>query len=286
MPNGSACAIDLFVGIGRVDVLNKFMARVDLLLGNMAHRRQAAPRTRAVAWGPVRCNFTPDPLPPGLDAREVAQETLNTWMDSHVTASQEVILPLVCVRMASGKVTRAVLHPQPDLECVTSAGAEVVAIRTQLPLVPAAVRTAGSVLSVTVRPRTQRVVVHVRRAPDVTLDADAHNAALFIALTRVMNAADVALSHDTELHANVFTPRQALTRLLPDLRQLGAAKEHCKVYHCRAHPKTADEDPSLRPGAHHDDRLREQLASGFFMRAPGVAEALVASLPPELDLGV
>ena len=79
----------------------------------------------------------------------------------------------------------------------------MVAKRTQLPFVPGAARTATSTLSATVHRMAHRIVVHCTHGPHTILSDEAHIAPLFIALTRVVNAADIAVSTGTKIRANV-----------------------------------------------------------------------------------
>ena len=292
MPNGASCAVEYFKGVAVDAVRNAFDLRLDVLMGEKVHQRpEASKRTLPMAWGPVRFSgpAPPAPFQKGSSARDVAKATLEEWIRRKSTTlldRQVVVVPHIRVRMPSGKTTSHTLLRRPELESVMSAGGDVVAIRTQLPIVPGAVRTTTSTLSATVRRMAQRIVVHCTHAPDTTLSDEAHNAPLFIALTRVVNAADLALSTVTKIHANVFKPRRPLREMLSFLNGLGPEmRPHCTMYHCRAYPNAAQ--PAMaRDGAVHDEGAHAKAAAGFFEPVEGEAEALLLHVVPEEDLGV
>lgn len=290
-PNGAPCAMRCLICVPVDAVEQKFTEYLDTLLCEKVRGRpEAQKRTRPMAWGPV--NFRP-PLDAvhlaGASVRSVAKDLLRAWIDHNKVLRHgvwHVAVPRMCVRLPSGANMDRNLLPYPELESAVGAGEQVVAVRVQLPVVPAAVRTASSVLSVTVPAKSQRVVVHCTHAPDVLMSEEAHNSPLFIALTRVVDAADVALTCETQLHGNIFLPRQPLRDMLRSLRARGQERrQHWKVYHCRAWCNAAAPERA-RDSEAHDARLHAQANCGFFDALPGEGAMLLNNIVPEQDLGL
>eukprot|EP00892_Ulva_mutabilis_P002815 jgi/Ulvmu1/12534/UM090_0021.1 len=298
MLNGSACAIKCFTIKPLSYVLQAFVEHLDTLLAEKDRKAaEAAKRSRPVAWGPVRFSFNHDKMQQRLaklpammrtalreefqewgdvlgaseskcSVRRVAIAALQTWLVDNLTSSRGAVfafLPQLTVRMPSGTTREGALIPLPEVVSITAAGQDVLAVRVQLPVVPAAaVRTATSVLSVTVRPKTQRLDIHCTTARDPASDPDAHNTPVFVALTRAVNAADVAFTDATVLHENLVLPRHHPRTLMADLHALGAnTHDHCKVYHCCAWQRSPP-PPHPRDSAVHDERLLLQAAHDFF----------------------
>jgi len=153
----------------------------------------------------------------------------------------------------------------------------LVSCRVTFPLVPSAVRVATSMLSATMEHGEGRLVAHSVSTADVQLSASAHNAPLYVALTRVQNMEDLAITTDTKLHANMLKPRQPLKHLLKDVRVYG---NFVKVYHCKTAPHSAA-DHLDRGGVAHDGGLQAQLDAGMFVAHAQQVADIQAAMPQQ-----
>lgn len=222
-------------------------------------------------------------VPPGQikqPSKNAAGEELQQITPDHV------LLPRIVTALPSGRRSvPQVLYPFPEVECLRNPEMKVVAVRVQLPLAPAAVRTAASLLSMTVLPRRMRLVLHMPNVTDPNADTDAHNAPLFVALTRCVDAADVAFTTATKLHGDIFCPRQPMRGMLKAIAELnGAEAEHVSVYHCKAGVRgNGNAQGHARDSNVHDERLDAQHAAGWFGQPEHVGAQLAAYVAPDED---
>lgn len=273
-PNGSPCVIKTFTRVPAASVRNQFRGHMTAIAVDAL--------TRQVAWGPVAFNFPTAALFTADSTMvDVALHALERFIQNHSSGpADEVILPILGVRTPTDVMQTRVLHPALEME--TADNGALVACRVQMPLVPAAVRVAAGMLSSTSRPGN-RVVIHSTGTGDTTMSEDAHNAPLFVAMTRVTNAKDLALTGATVIHANMCEPRHALRDLARFCRSVaGADGENCKLYHCQALGHDGQPAP-LHDGEEHDVVLHAQMGAGFFEGDAAVAQAYVGGLPePEV----
>jgi hypothetical protein len=154
------------------------------------------------------------------------------------------------------------MHPVPVFEW-TNNHQTLVACRLQLPLAPATVRVASSMLSKTVKVAQQGVDLHGEAneaesrdfntlpprptrccatwtvmlylcSTSVMPHADNHNAAMVVGLTRVMQLADMALTDDTRLHSGILATGSRLqNRASGCWRTVNSV--HCTTQRSRAH---------------------------------------------------
>lgn len=275
-PNGSPCVITHFSFMSETKVWEHIVNKFEKALpGELA---------RGLAWTPLT-------FPKAAQAELALQ-----WQNGNVKSvvrklvsrflercrgignhSGRVLVPHGWVRMPSGASTTCDFYPTPEI--VMHAGHKLVACRVTYPLVPSAVRVASAMLSATVEFGAARVVAHSTSSADTANDRNAHNAALYVAATRVKNMSDLALTEATAMHDNVFKPRLPLRSLVRDMVVYGDA---VRVYHCRSPAM----DPALeelepRGDAVHDARLIQQMEAGMFAPPAGHVEELAAALPPE-----
>lgn len=276
-PNGSPCVITHF-SVMKADVVEEHIVR-------KFEEGMPAELACGLAWSPLTF--------PRATQQEVEQQWHNGTVRGVVTElvrrflkrvaldkgvhAGRVVIPHGWVRMPSGASTTCDFYPAPEL--VMHGRHKLVACRVTYPLVPSAVRVASAMLSATVDLGAARVVAHSISSADTASDRNAHNASLYVAATRVKNMADLALTHATVLHENVFKPRLPLRSVVRDMRVYGG---FVRVYHCRTpsmHPAMEALEPRGDPV--HDVRLNEQMDAGMFAPPAGQAEELAAALPPE-----
>lgn len=260
-PNGSACTAVAWTFESVQSVRNKFKKRLKFMCKKAD--------SLEVAWRPVTLR-TGAAVTGGV--WDIAMRLLDDFIAQH-TVNGLVCLPFVAIRSPADIMIRHALTPEPDLEFVMQTR-RVAAVRVQLPVVPAAVRTSASMLSATVRPKGQRVVVHSTSAADTTLDATAHNAPMYIGLTRVSDTSDVAVTNDSIIHDNMFQTRQPLANLAEEVQRLDEGRGCCNLYHCYAQGHQGDA-PLWRGGEAFDARLHSQAACGFFSWSQQEEDAVV-----------
>lgn len=231
MPNGSPCVIKRF------EVVPKDAARKTILGRCSQALRQIYQRPSA--WSPVTFVGPAPGVPEGgyhqtihASVDDVITTTVNRFLDQITMTGDfenHVFLPACQVRTPADVVSDTVVYPAPEL--VFDRSNNLVACRVTFPLVPSAARVASSMLSSTIELGQARCVAHSMSSADTTLDPNAHNAALYVASTRVRDMADLAITHDTVLHPNMFKPRQPLRNVVREMRVYGG---YVRVYHCRS----------------------------------------------------
>lgn len=264
-PNGAACSAVAWAFVPAWHVRAEFKARLAFMCKNAAKLK--------VPWSPVRLRTGASvPQQVAGSVESIANMLLERFIEAN-TSYDLVGLPFVAIRSPSDVMIQQVLMPEPEMEYVLKTK-KIAALRVQLPIVPAAVRTSSSMLSATVELAGQRVVVHSKSAADTTLDPVAHNAPMYIGLTRVSDAADVAITHDSIVHENMFAPRQPVANLAAEVQRLSQGQGYCNLYHAYAQGHDGQPPPD-RGSAVFDARLNSQAAHGFFRWAPDVEASVV-----------
>lgn len=149
-PNGSHCVLLGFTRVPRAKVDGEFAKSLNVMCSDLNHRR--------ANFGPVHLGPA-EFIPPAatrlgtpdapISARAAVYMAYTNWTARHEVAGH-VCLPWVRVTNVEGSTTRAAVFPMPAFDWVVNNQAHMVAVRVQIPLVPAVVRPAGGLLSCTV----------------------------------------------------------------------------------------------------------------------------------------
>lgn len=294
--NGSPCVIRTFKWFPKVTVFDNVMDHFKSAYQNIKDRRIGGkelsavlhsaeegglPRVARVGVAGVGVHAKVPLLPHHADVANANKKAMGKKEDLHVIDTVEKAVEyalllflsqveneedgcykgyvLVPVGSALSTTNIAVCHtfwPRPEL--VMDEGGKLVAVRISYPVVPAVVRPAVSMLSATIKDGTH-IVAHNTSSADVTADDEAHNAAFYVAVSRVCRMAHLAITLGTTLHDNMPEPRAPLRQLLQEMKGYNG---HARVYHCKTPSKVAGLAPPTC--ASWDARLREQHEMGFF----------------------
>lgn len=269
-PNGASCVAAAWAFKEVAWVRDQFKARLDAV----CHRCDEL----EIAWRPVKLKTGGQRTGTSVEGgvRDIAMALLEEFIAPHMRAgTPEIPLPFLGIRTPANTMLHRSVVPEIEVQYVVQTR-RVAAMRVQLPLVPAAARTAASMLSATVEMADQHVVVHSESTADSTLDPDAHNAAMYIGITRVSNMSDVALTDVSMVHDNMFEARQPLANLPTDVQRLDQGKGYCSMYHCYAEGRQGG-PPEWLGSSDHDQLLHRQSAAGFFCWTPQEEDAMVAA---------
>ena len=270
LPNGAACVACAWTFVEADWVRLQFKDRLRALCKRCDELE--------IAWRPVTLQ-TATPRSGGEvkgGVRSIALALLEEFMAPHLKAGMDLMpLPYLGVRTPANNMVHRSLVPEIEMQYILKTR-KVAAVRVQLPLVPAAARTSASMLSATVELAGQHVVVHSTSTADTTLDPDAHNAPMYIGITRVSDISDVAVTHDSAVHDNMFEARQPLADLPKEVQRLDKGLGFCSLYHCYAEGHQGG-PPGWLGSEEHDGLVKRQAAAGFFSWSQEEEDAVVAA---------
>jgi hypothetical protein len=165
----------------------------------------------------------------------------------------EVYVPYVKFKGVTGEMANSHVPPVPFIQ--QAGNGDVMSMRLQVPLVTSAVRTSNAMLSHSVTPGEQRIILVPTRIVNVHTSAEYHNAVAAVALTRCKRLADFAYAGNFELPDHVLNARLPLRRL----GNWAHSRPFVELLHVVSAREGQPPDNADIDALHH-----EQVQAGFF----------------------